>query len=92
MLPDELCYLIFDLLDSRSLCVAATISRWTHYFAVPLIWRSVELVDRRHEYVDDEDESKTLTDDHDDIPIIERLVVLARYATKTRQAIDLSKS
>ena len=73
-LPEELLHDILDRLEKRSLSTLNLVSRWCYEAASPLIWRDVQLVDCRTEHEDG-------FDDHDDTPLLRKLLILAKYAT-----------
>ncbi|KAK4543471.1 hypothetical protein LTR36_005614 [Oleoguttula mirabilis] len=69
-LPEELLQDILERLDSGSLSRLNLVSRWCYEVATPLLWREVELVDCRTQHEESVDE-------HDDTPLIKKLLVLA---------------
>ncbi|KAL1630666.1 hypothetical protein SLS54_000537 [Diplodia seriata] len=83
-LPDELVLDILQYLDLGDLFELAQACRWGYRLAIPLLWRDVELKDcwtlhprasrpqlRARRVIDE------LADEHDDTPIIKKLLVLA---------------
>ena len=71
-LPEELLHDILERIDKRWLVELNLVSRWCYKVATPLIWREVQLVDCCTQHEDG-------VDDHDDFPLLEKLVVLARW-------------
>ena len=70
-LPEELLYDVLERIDKPDLSDLNLVSRWCYKVATPLIWREIELVDCSTEHEDGVDE-------HDDTPILEKLIVLAK--------------
>lgn len=75
-LPEELLQETLNYLDNRTLASLARSSKWAYETAIPLLWKDVELVDCRTTHPD----MPYHSDEHDDTPIIRKLIVLARYA------------
>lgn len=69
-LPEELLQDILDRLESNSLGCLNITSRWCYEVATPLLWREVNLVDCRTQHEEGVDE-------HDDTPLIRKLLILA---------------
>lgn len=74
-LPEELLQETLNFLDGRALLNLAQSSKWAYEKAIPLLWNDVELVDCRKRHFDEDVPYNT--DDHDDSPIIRKLIVLA---------------
>jgi len=74
-LPEELLQEILTYLDDPSLLNLALTCQWSKRKALSLLWRHVELVDCRSEHPDMP--TGLIHDDHDDSPIIKKLIVLA---------------
>lgn len=72
-LPDELLQDILERLAKPDLSRLSLVSKWCYKLATPLIWRDVSLVDCRAFHEDGVDE-------HDDTPLLRKLLVLAKYA------------
>lgn len=70
-LPEELRFDILERLGKTDLTFFGETSRWTYDLATPLIWRDVELVDCRTQHEESVDE-------HDDTPLLKKLLVLAK--------------
>lgn len=70
-LPEELLQQILEHLDRDALQLINVCSRWCYEKATPLIWRDVSLVDCRTKH-------EETSDEHDDTPLIKKLLVLAR--------------
>lgn len=75
-LPEELLQETLNYLDNGTLASLARSSKWAYETAIPLLWKDVELVDCRTTHPD----MPYHSDEHDDTPIIRKLIVLARYA------------
>lgn len=77
-LPEELLQETLTFLQNKDLLALACSSKWAYDKALPLLWHHVELVDCRtiHPFEIPYDISKT--DDHDDSPIIRKLLVIAK--------------
>ena len=71
-LPEELLHNVVERLDKHNLFALSLASRWCWDLAAPVIWREVHLVDCRTAYSDNVDE-------HDDTPLLKKLLVLAQY-------------
>ena len=69
-LPEELLQDVLERLNPDSLRALNSTSRWCYEAATPLLWREVELVDCRTLHSEGVDE-------HDDIPLIKKLLILA---------------
>lgn len=84
-LPTELIQQVLEFLDRDSLCGFTLASRNAYSLATPLVWREVELVDCKTVHSLPEGQQGTLLyardreDDHDDTPLIKKLLVLAKY-------------
>jgi hypothetical protein len=74
-LPPELLQQIFDLLEKTDLSSLNLAARWCYELATPLIWREVELTDcsTTTEY-----NGEPAVDQHDDTPLLKKLLILAR--------------
>lgn len=70
-LPEELLHDIVERLDRYNLFALSLASRWCWGLAAPLIWREVHLVDCRTTHTD-------TVDEHDDTPLLKKLLVLAQ--------------
>ena len=80
-LPEELLHHIVDYLDPHGLSQFSTTARWCYELAAAVTWREVVLTDcqRKHEDgIDEEGRSFAGVDDHDDMPLLKKLLVLAR--------------
>ena len=75
LLPDELREDILQRLSWRDLTTFNLTSRWAYERATPHVWREVELVDCKTQHEDG------VFDDHDDSPLIRKLILLATYVT-----------
>lgn len=71
-MPDELLLSIFTLLARRDLCAVARTSKRCNEIAIPIIYHTIELVDKHTNHGSCETE-----DPHDDTPIIAILLSLA---------------
>lgn len=85
-LPDELLCSIFEYLPRDALDALSRTSQWAYAIATPILWRTVSLVDISciHEAQEGEepmweydDEVPMTLDDHDDLHIIRKLMILA---------------
>lgn len=72
-LPEEILQETLRYLDDSSLANFARACHWSYDKATPLLWQDVELIDCRSTHPDAPD----LSDEHDDTPIIRKLLVLA---------------
>ena len=95
-LPEELISTIFDYLSKRDLYQTSLVSRYFYSHSIPLIWRSVDLVDCRtfhdHSTINtegDDPENEILTDEHDDTPMLRKLVLFAK-SVKNFAPFDLT--
>ncbi|GAB7359699.1 hypothetical protein MBLNU230_g6874t1 [Neophaeotheca triangularis] len=70
-LPEELLQNILAYTNSRDQKALSLTSRWGRHHAAPLLWQNVDLVDCRTSY------SSKECDEHDDTPIIKKLIILA---------------
>lgn len=70
-LPEELLQNVLAHTNTAEQKSLSLTSRWGHHHATPLLWRNVELVDCRTHY------SRRELDEHDDTPIIKKLIILA---------------
>lgn len=71
-LPEELLQATLDFLDRPSLLGLSQTCNWAYCKAIPLLWRDLELVDCRSRHNESQD-----VDEHDDTPIIRKLITLA---------------
>lgn len=71
-LPEELLQDILDRIEEPHLRRFNLASQWCYEKAAPLLWREVTLVDCRAEK-----DGSTLKDEHDDTPLIRKLLLLA---------------
>ncbi|KAL1301589.1 hypothetical protein AAFC00_005820 [Neodothiora populina] len=74
-LPEELLQASLRFLDGPGLVSLAQSSSWSYEKAIPFIWHDVELVDCRTRHFTED--VPYHSDEHDDTPIIRKLVVLA---------------
>ena len=81
-LPEELLQDVIERLNKQDLYSFNLLSRWCHQVATPIIWREVELVDCRTRHENHED----AVDEHDDTPLIKKLLILAKYVLAKRRA------
>ncbi|KAI5208680.1 hypothetical protein E4T39_01434 [Aureobasidium subglaciale] len=72
-LPEEILHETLRYLDDTDLFRFAQACRWAYDKSIPLLWQNVELTDCRTTNSTNTDWS----DDHDDTPIIRKLLVLA---------------
>jgi hypothetical protein len=72
-LPEEILQETLQYLDNSSLANFAQTCHWSYDKATPLLWEDVELVDCRKA----NDAAPDLSDEHDDTPIIKKLLILA---------------
>ena len=80
-LPDELLEHIVEYLDPYGLCAFGLTARWCYKLAAAVTWREVVLTDCRREHMNGTDEEGREfdgIDDHDDTPLLRKLLVLAR--------------
>ena len=79
-LPEELLQHIVEHLDGRGLSAFSLAAKWCYELASSVRWREVVLTDclRQHPTERDEngDEIERI-DDHDDTPLLKKLIVLA---------------
>ena len=68
--PEELLQEIIDRLGDENLRNLNLASKWTYQVATPRLWREVNLVDCRTQREEGRDE-------HDDGPLIKKLLLLA---------------
>ncbi|WPH01707.1 Hypothetical protein R9X50_00455900 [Acrodontium crateriforme] len=73
LLPEELFQDILDRLSRDSLKSLSLASRSTYDAVLPLLWKEVSLVDCRNSH----SLQNGIPDDHDDTPIIKKLLILA---------------
>lgn len=71
-LPEELLQETLDYLDKPDLLQLSQTCHWAYEKAIPWLWKDLELVDCRTQH----DETQEV-DEHDDTPIIKKLVTLA---------------
>lgn len=69
-LPEELLQDILPRLDAAALKSLSLASKGCYRLALPLLWRQVVLTDCETVYDDS-------TDEHDDTPLIRKLIILA---------------
>jgi hypothetical protein len=72
-LPEEILQETLQYLDNSSLANFAQTCHWSYDKATPLLWEEVELVDCRTT----NEAAPDLSDEHDDTPIIRKLLILA---------------
>lgn len=72
-IPEEILQETLQYLDESDLYHFAQLCRWSYDKAIPLLWQDIELVDCRTP----SSEVPDLVDEHDDTPIIRKLLVLA---------------
>ncbi|CAD0109659.1 unnamed protein product [Aureobasidium uvarum] len=72
-LPEEILHETLQYLDDHSLANFAQACRWSYEKATPLLWHNVDLIDCSTTNPATPD----LSDEHDDSPIIRKLLVLA---------------
>ncbi|KAG9556383.1 hypothetical protein KCU71_g10327, partial [Aureobasidium melanogenum] len=72
-LPEEILQETLRYLDDSSLANFARLCHWSYDKATPLLWQDVELVDCRTT----DPQTPDMSDEHDDTPIICKLLVLA---------------
>lgn len=72
-LPEEILQETLRYLDDSSLANFARACHWSYDKATPILWQDVELIDCRTT----NPETPDLSDEHDDTPIIRKLLVLA---------------
>lgn len=84
-LPEELVSIIFEYLSPQDLYQTSLVCKHFYSHSLPLIWKSVELVDCRTRYdramtdMDGDDpENEVLTDEHDDTPMLRKLILFAK--------------
>ena len=80
-LPEELLQNIVECLDLRGLSAFSLTARWCYELAAAVTWREVVLTDCRREHksgIDEEGREFDGIDDHDDTPLLKKLLVLAR--------------
>ena len=70
-LPEELLTDIVERLDQPGLLSLSLVSRWCYELTPPVIWREVQLVDCSTNTLDGVDE-------HDDTPLLKKLLALAK--------------
>ncbi|KAG9671886.1 hypothetical protein KCU95_g16858, partial [Aureobasidium melanogenum] len=71
--PEEILQETLRYLDDSSLANFARACHWSYDKAIPLLWQDVELVDCRTT----DPQTPDMSDEHDDTPIIRKLLVLA---------------
>ena len=79
-LPEELLQHIVEHLDSRGLTVFSLTAKWCYEFAASVRWREVVLTDCLRIHASEQDENGNeieRIDDHDDTPLLKKLLVLA---------------
>ncbi|KXS96284.1 hypothetical protein AC578_3871 [Pseudocercospora eumusae] len=84
-LPEELIQDILSRLDRPDLCSLNLASQWYHKVATPLIWRELELTDCRTYHPDLDS-----TDEHDDTPLLKKLLVLIKKPWIAREVQTLT--
>lgn len=83
-LPDELLQIIFELLPPPDLRNLSLVSHWLYCHAVAFLWKNINLVDCWTLHPRDSrcqvwgERGCGASDEHDDTPIIQRLLVLAK--------------
>lgn len=83
-LPTELLQDILDRLRRQDLECLNLTSKWAYEAATPLIWRDTELMDCRTTHEDDQ------TDEHDDTPLIRKLLLFATKPWLASQVHELT--
>ena len=79
-LPEELLQKIVEHLDGRGLTEFSLAAKWCYELASSVRWREVVLTDCLRVHPSERDESGNeieRIDDHDDRPLLEKLIVLA---------------
>jgi hypothetical protein len=71
--PEEILQETLRYLDNHSLANFSQTCHWSYDKATPLLWEDVELVDCRKT----DESTPDMSDEHDDTPIIRKLLVLA---------------
>ena len=84
-LPEELISIIFEYLSPQHLYQTSLVSKRFYLYSLPRVWRSVDLVDCRTPLDSatantegDDPEDEALGDEHDDTPILRKLILLAK--------------
>jgi hypothetical protein len=72
-LPEEILQETLRYLDNPSLANFSQTCHWSYDKATPLLWEDVELVDCRKT----DESTPDMSDEHDDTPIIRKLLILA---------------
>ena len=80
-LPEELLQYIVEHLDNYGLSGFSLAAKWCHELASSVRWREVTLTDcsRTHANSLDSHLDAEVVDDHDDTPLLRKLIVLATY-------------
>ena len=92
LLPEELLQHVLDRVEDRDSFKALTlVSRWGYELAVPFIWKDVTLEDRCGTLTASCPGCRTNEHggspvDHDDTPLIKKLIVLATYVHRPQQS------
>lgn len=83
-LPEELLQEILERIEKPHLSSLSLASKWGYLVATPLIWREVELMDCQTSHED-------CSDEHDDTPIIRKLLILATYVYQRCTCLALQR-
>lgn len=81
-LPDELIQDILERLSKPDLASLNSTCRWFSNLATPLIWREVNLVDCRTYHASEKEGEPGWLDEHDDTPLLKKLLVLVQYVQR----------
>jgi len=77
-LPEELLQDVMERLDHAALSSLNLTSRWCYGVATRWLWREVELTDcRTRRHGEGTEEGEMVSDEHDDMPLVKKLLVLA---------------
>lgn len=77
-LPTELLDLILSKLDTKSLRQLNCVSSWAYNITLPLLWQTLDLVDRPGSTPITKEGDYDIIDTHDDSGIIYKLIIVAR--------------
>jgi hypothetical protein len=92
-LPEELLQHIVEYLDPHGLSAFSLTAGWCYELAAAVTWREVVLTDCRREHkngIDEDGREFDGIDDHDDTPLLKKLLVLARSVCDTWEKPCLS--
>lgn len=92
-LPGELLQHIVEYLDGDGLSRFSLAARWCYESAASVQWREVTLTDCAREHTGlahHEILADTRDDDHDDTPLLKKLIVLATYVTQPGTRLKVS--